>query len=216
MIQLKVLDLSHHNDGPRGGPIDFQALAAFGIKGIIHKASQGTGFRDRMYQIRRRDATAAGLLWGAYHFADNQSAHGQVQHFLATAEPDPNTLMALDYEPYGRKTMSLVQAKAFLEELDATLGRRAVLYSGNLIKEQLRPGNPYETFFAAHRLWLAHYNDNARWPHAWPGYWLHQFSGDGHNNHGIVLPGVNPRQASKLDMNSYLGTDDQLLAEWAA
>ena len=86
----KVLDLSHHNCGPSGDPddpIDFAAVAAFGVKGIIHKASQGVSIRDKKYGERRRDAVAAGLLWGAYHFATGDDADAQVKWFLECAQP---------------------------------------------------------------------------------------------------------------------------------
>jgi GH25 family lysozyme M1 (1,4-beta-N-acetylmuramidase) len=153
------------------------------------------------------------LLWGAYHFADAQSAQAQVDHFMTCATPDDNTLMALDFEPNGGNTMSLNSARQFLEALDVALGRKAVLYSGNLIKETL--ANQQDEFFGGHRLWLAQYGPVARVPVAWKNYWLWQFSGDGVNNPGITIPGVNPAQAKRLDMNAYDGDDDQLAAEWS-
>lgn len=212
-MQLKVLDLSHHNDGPRGGPIDFAAIAAFGVRGIIHKASQGTANVDRMYAIRRPAAIAAGCLWGAYHFADGSDPQAQARHFLEAAAPDDQTLMALDYEPNGQSTMDLEGARAFLEVLDRELGRKAVIYSGNLIKETLEDDD--DGFFGSHRLWLAQYGNNPKWPAAWSAPWLHQFSGDGVNNHGIIVPGINAAIAGKVDMNSFAGSDDELAASWA-
>lgn len=213
MPTLRVLDLSHHNDGPGGGAIDFAAIAAFGVRGIIHKASQGTLNVDRMYERRRQAAVDAGLLWGAYHFAEAQDADTQVKHFMDAAQPEEGTLMALDFEPYGNNTMSLPGARRFLQTLDEALGRKAVIYSGNLIKETL--GNKPDDFLGGHRLWLAQYGPVARVPAAWKSYWLWQFSGDGINNQGISIPGVNPTQAKRLDMNAYDGGDEQLAAEWA-
>lgn len=210
----KVLDLSHHNDGPDGGAIDFEKIKAFGVLGIIHKASQGTENVDRMYARRRQAALDAGLLWGAYHFADGKDAEEQAAHFMEAAAPDDTTLMALDFEPYPGNEMKLSGARAFLTALESSLGRKGVLYSGNLIKETL--GDKPDDFLGGHRLWLAHYNNNPRWPKAWSKPWLHQFSGDGVNNNGFNIPGVNRLQASKLDMNNYAGDDpDALTAEWA-
>jgi len=59
-----IVDISHHN-----GNIDLQLAKADGIIGVIHKATQGTTGVDPMYQTNRAKAAAAGLLWGAYHFA---------------------------------------------------------------------------------------------------------------------------------------------------
>jgi GH25 family lysozyme M1 (1,4-beta-N-acetylmuramidase) len=213
-IKLKVLDLSHHNDGPHGGAIDFAAIAAFGVKGIIHKSSQGLANIDAQYARRRDAAINAGLLWGAYHFADGSDPLAQARHFLDAARPDSGTLVALDFEPNGDNTMMLAGCRAFLQAVEDALGRKAVLYSGNLIKETL--GNQADVYLGEHRLWLAHYNDNPRWPPAWVAPWLHQFSGDGVNAHGIQVPGVNAAQAGQLDMNSFAGSDDDLAAQWAA
>jgi len=104
---LKVLDLSHHNDGPNGGPIDFAAIAAFGILGVILKSSQGTAMVDRTYADRRSAALSAGLLVGAYHFATGDDVDQQVAHFLKTAAPDNNMLMALDHEPNNGNQLDL-------------------------------------------------------------------------------------------------------------
>lgn len=218
---LKVLDLSHHNEGPHGGDIDFVAIAAFGVKGVILKASQGLANVDHTFTVRAAAARAAGLLVGAYHFAEKADPDGQVQHFLDCADPDDDTLLALDYEavldsngnPDPTRTMTLAGAGEFLHAIEAKLGRKAVLYSGNLIKEQL--GNTPDAYLGAHRLWLAHYNDHPKWPAAWAAPWLHQFSGDGVNNHGIAVPGVLAAQAKQLDMNSFAGTDADLAAQWA-
>lgn len=208
-IHLKVLDLSHHNDGPDGGPIDFEAIYSFGVRGIIHKSSQGVGNVDQMYAKRRQAALDAGLLWGAYHFADASDVAGQVQHFLDSAAPDDTTLLALDFEPNEGNTMSLDGARQFLQAID-----KCIIYSGNLIKETLddRP----DELFGSRRLWLAQYGDHPKWPKAWAAPWLHQFSGDGVNNHGIHVPGVNANQSGKLDMNTYAFSDEQLAAEWSA
>lgn len=213
-INLKVLDLSHHNDGPHGGPIDFKAIYDFGIRGIIHKCTQGTAMVDQQYAIRRQPALDAGLLWGAYHFATNDDVDAQVAHFLTTAKADAATLMALDHEPNNGNQLDLAGAQAFLESGDQQLGRKLVLYSGNLIKEQL--GDNENDFFGGHRLWLAQYGPVAKVPNAWDNYWLWQFSGDGVNNQGIHVPGVNAAIASQLDMNTFDGSDDDLTTQWAS
>ena len=59
-----VIDLSHFNN-----VTDFNAVKADGIVGVIHKATEGHGYTDPTYLSRRSQALAAGLWWGAYHFA---------------------------------------------------------------------------------------------------------------------------------------------------
>ena len=57
MLQPRVSDISHHNT-----VTDFTTT---GLWGIIHKATQGTGYRDPNYVGRRPLVAAAGMLLGA-------------------------------------------------------------------------------------------------------------------------------------------------------
>ena len=212
-----VIDISHHNCGPSGDPddpIDFAAIAAFGVRGIIHKATQGIGVIDRKYAERRAEALAAGLLWGAYHFGTGDDADAQVKHFLAVAQPDASTLMALDHEPNGGNELDLAGARAFLESLrDQNSGRQPKLYSGNLIKEQTAKDDSQNDFFGDIPLWLCQYGPHAVMPDAWENCWLWQFSGDGTASHGIVVPGI--FAGSKVDMNTFAGSNEELTSTWA-
>lgn len=198
-----VTDLSHWN-----GAVDFAKVKAAGIQGVINKASQGTSFVDKTYAKRRKYALANGLLFGAYHFATNDDVKKQVAHFLKTAAPDANTLLAIDWEPNGKKTMSLEQAKEFCRLVYEATGQRPVLYSGNLIKEVLntRP-DPY---LSQHRLWLAQYGPKAKLPPGFKSYWLWQYTGDGIGPEPHSLPGVTSKVC---DLNVFGGGD--LAAEWA-
>jgi GH25 family lysozyme M1 (1,4-beta-N-acetylmuramidase) len=207
-ITLKVLDISHHNTGPNGGPIDFDRIYSFGIRGIIHKSTQGTGMVDNMYASRKQAALRANLLWGAYHFADSSDPEEQVQHFLDVVAPEQTTLVALDFEPNGSNTMTLDGCRKFLHSVEDSLGRKAVLYSGNLIKETL--GDDKDKYLSAHRLWIAQYGPVAKVPPAWDDYWLWQFSDGNVNTHGIKVPGI----SGQVDMNSYEDSDEALTEDW--
>lgn len=200
LLKPDVVDLSVHND-----VADFNAVRASGIKGIIHKATEGTGFVDKRYAARRQAARDAGLLWGAYHFATAANAASQAKHYLKTSQWDERTLLCLDWEPYGANTMSLASAKEFLRIVYEETGQRPVIYSGNLIKEK---GNG-DPFLTKHRLWLAQYSKTPQLPRGFSNYWLWQYSGDGWGGHGTV-PGITTRG---IDVNTFAGSD--LAAEWA-
>ncbi|HEU5276189.1 MAG TPA: GH25 family lysozyme [Xanthobacteraceae bacterium] len=58
-----IVDLSHFDDVE-----DWDAVKAFGILGVINKASEGPGMVDKTYAIRRKPALNRGILYGAYHF----------------------------------------------------------------------------------------------------------------------------------------------------
>lgn len=58
-----VIDISHHN-----GKIDFEKVAKAGILGVIQKATEGRDVTDETFVKNRKDALAAGLLFGSFHF----------------------------------------------------------------------------------------------------------------------------------------------------
>ena len=61
---------------------DFVGMASEGIVGVIHEATYPRRERDARYYERQRAALEAGLLWGAYHFADATNPIRQADHFL--------------------------------------------------------------------------------------------------------------------------------------
>jgi lysozyme len=147
-----VVDLSHHN-----AKVDFNKLRQGGVVGVIHKATEGLGFADKMYASRRDAALKAGLLWGAYHFGVGGDGSDQADFFLKTVGDDPHTLRVLDFEPnLTGPTMTLNQAREFVEHANNLTGRFPGLYSGHLIKELLGSAPP-DPLLSNCFLWIAQY-----------------------------------------------------------
>src|SRR5215470_4376885 len=169
MINLRVVDLFHGD-----GVTSFNEAADAGIWGIIHKATTGATGKDDKYLSRRKTAHDAGLLWGAYHWGMGTDVAKQAENFLAFANPDSSTLIALDFERSGDNTMTLDQAREFLQRIADKVGRRPVIYSGDLLKSKL--GHRVDPFFGGHRLWLAHYNAHPKVQESWSKYWLWQYT----------------------------------------
>jgi lysozyme len=209
-MQANVLDLSHHN---RTGKIpDFKAVKDSGILACIFKCTEGYSFRDPVYSRWMTAAMDAGLLVGAYHFLTNLDGKAQAAFFYqqSLASSFPGLLMAVDYEPYSEKTPSLKILCEFITTVEDHIGRNnCVIYSGNLIRETLRPGNPLGDFFAAHRLWLAQYNPHGfRSPWPWAlGPWLWQFTDKAH----VAVDGL----TGNVDGNIFDGSADDLAKDWA-
>ena len=150
-----VVDISHHN-----GNIDLQQAKGDGIIGVIHKATQGQTGLDPMYVTNRGKAQAAGLLWGAYHFATGGDGVEQAQHFLDTVGTFQNTLLVLDFEPNpSGPSMSLEDARAFVTHVNQVTGRFPGFYSGSYIKQLL--GTRKDPVLAQCWLWLAQYGPTA-------------------------------------------------------
>jgi len=208
-INLHVIDIYHGDK-----VTSFKDAAKAGIWGVIHKATTGATGSDPQYAKRRKPALDAGLLWGAYHWGTGADVSAQVDNFLKVAKPDDQTLVALDYED---KKMSLAQAREWLTLIEERLGRKAVLYSGHLIKDKL--GNKNDSFFGAHRLWLAHYNPKPVVQKSWKKYWIWQYTDGTDSNPQLVpkkVPGIPGDAKGNLDCDSYDGTKAQLIADWAS
>ena len=201
-----VIDIYHGDN-----IIDFAAVKASGIVGVIHKATQGTGIVDTSYATRRKLALAAGLKWGAYHFMSLEDGSAQSEHFLSVANADADTLVALDWENVGSAEPSAHLARAFLEVIQDKLGRRAKIYSGNVAKEQIAGK---DAFFGAHDLWLCQYGPAWKVQPSWSRPWLWQNNGDSYGPGPHRIPGI----SGLCDNNCLVDpmTADDLVHGWAA
>jgi lysozyme len=149
-----VIDLSHHQES-----VDFERIRRAGVVGVIHKATQGLTYVDRLYAQRMGAARDAGLLWGAYHFGVGADGSDQADFFLETVKPDAQTLLVLDYEPnLTGPTMTLNQAREFVEHAQTATERCPGLYSGHLVKEQLSGAPVPDAVLCNCFLWIAQYN----------------------------------------------------------
>lgn len=201
-VNPRVVDVSHY----QGKTVNWKTAANAGLWGVINKATESTGYFDDTYNINRKGAADNGLEWGAYHFLRPGSMSAQVDTFVSRAEPDANTLMALDHED---ARVSAASAREFMDRLDQKLSRSNVLYSGNVIKEQL--GAYHDPFWGAHRWWMPSYSSTVRGQASWSVIWLWQYTGDGNGLTPHSWAGV----GNNIDINSYGGTREQLKAEWA-
>ena len=203
-VVRRVLDLSHHNR-----VTNLQTVKAAGIWGIIHKATEGTGFVDRKYAGRRKGFLEIGLLWGAYHFLHPRNTKAQLDHFLRVVGVDDATLYALDWEKSSTGTANEAQAEEFMHLLEAATGRKGAIYSGDVAKEQIHGINEY---LGSCRLWLAQYSNQPTTQASWHGdVWLWQYSDGrlGPQPHGC------PGCKGDVDTNSWTGTRGELRAQWS-
>ncbi len=165
-----IVDISHHQSD-----VDFEAVRGAGIVGVLHKATQGTGFVDPKYAERRRLALDAGLLWGAYHFGDGKDALGQAEHFLDTVQPAPTDLLVLDFEdnPSG-EAMTVDGARVFVAIVHTQAGRWPGFYSGHTIKDAL--GDTRDPVLGACWLWLAQYGTTPKVQASWDTWTMWQYT----------------------------------------
>ena len=200
-----VIDLSHHN-----AHVDLAAAANAGIVGVIHKATEGMTFVDNMYTVRRLQAAAHGLLWGAYHFGTG-SADGatQARRFLEIARPDAQTLVVLDFEESKGISMTLEQAREFVNAIHDTLKRFPVLYGGVFLKSLL--GGNSDPVLAQCPLWYAQYLPNTppRIPPNWKTWTMWQYTDGIHGDQPHTVQGI-----GSCDRDNFNGDLNGLKALW--
>jgi len=200
-----VIDLSHYNE-----VTSFADIKASGIVGVIHKATQGILDRDRTYAWRRREAVAAGLWWGAYHFGTNTDGAAQARFFLSVVNPGPRDLLALDFEQNGDDTMTLAQAEQFVTEVFNQTGRYPGFYSDSLVGSLL--GGSVNEALRQCWLWRAEYGAVVSVPPTWPTWTMWQYTDGEHGEGPYAVPGIGGR--GTCDRSKFNGSMDGLARLW--
>jgi lysozyme len=199
-----IIDIYHQNN------IDFGRVRDAGIIAIIHKATQGTSFRDSEYRDRHQRAKDMGFLFGAYHFSSGDNVLDQVEHFLSFAQPDDSDLIALDFEPSTHgPDMTIQQARQFVTLIRNELGRYPVIYGGNLIREGVDTSP--DPVLANCPLWYARYRSRPIGipTQVWPTYTLWQYTDGNNGDEPHTVDGI-----GRCDRNRYQGSTDELRAAW--
>ena len=160
--------------------VDWPAMKHSGVSFAYLKASEGTDFSDKMYSTHRRNARAAGLVIGAYHFArpSTGSAKAQALHFLKVADVHRGDLTpALDLEVTGGLSPAhLVGWTAiFRDTVMHEVGVRPVIYTSPGFWSSAMANS---RLFAACPLWVAHWGvGHPTLPAGWRDYAVWQYQG---------------------------------------
>ena len=101
------------------------------------KATEGRDWKDRLHAENMREARAAGLLAGAYHFFSFcRDGDEQARNFLAQADIRSGDLVpVLDVETTGNCSRDPEpgglhrEVKAFLDTVERVLGQRPLIYT---------------------------------------------------------------------------------------
>jgi lysozyme len=155
--QLPGIDVSHWQ-----GEIDWQAVKADGVRFVFAKATQNSV--DPRYAQNKAGAEAAGVPFGAYHFADpiggTANAVAQADLFVDAADlRGRNLLPVLDFETdNGLSPRALRRwARAWLDRVEQRLGVKAIIYT-NFYFWRDEVGNPSSFAEQGHPLWIARYD----------------------------------------------------------
>jgi lysozyme len=125
------VDVSHHQN-----EIDWKTLTKTDVRFAYVKATEGGDYVDPLFQQNWKDARAAGLAVGAYHFFTRcKTGADQAKNFLAVLPSDidalPPVLDAEKMEPCGGSAPELDPLKeihAFIDAVNAKAGCKPILY----------------------------------------------------------------------------------------
>ncbi len=223
-----VVNLSHY-DMMRP---DFNAMKREGILGVIHEATYPRFERDSKYLDRQMGALQAGLLWGAYHYANASDPVGQADHFLsvvsnAWAQANPvirssaGVLLVLDFEKNGHYpggTMRADQAVTFVERIRKRTGVYPGIYGSEYYLRQML--NSPKVSYAQKKtltncwLWVANYSNEPRATAPW-NYWaLWQYCGDGRCKLPRSAYPISVANVRKAERNIFRGSQADLKDFW--
>jgi len=200
MSTVSGIDVSDWQD-----PCPMGSLKPTNFMFVYAKVTEGTDYISTTYLQKQKDALAAGLMFGGYHFFDwSQDPTAQAEAFIANVSMERGNLPpALDCEgdTAGLTPDQCVAAMAtWLQVVGDAFGRFPVVYmSPSFWSTSLASTDG----FTGHPLWVADYNalPNAPSLGSWqPMIWQYTSQGS--------VDGI----SGGVDFNEYQGTLAQLQA----
>jgi GH25 family lysozyme M1 (1,4-beta-N-acetylmuramidase) len=154
------IDVSHYQ-----GSIDWSLVAASGIRFAFAKATEGQGYSDPRYLTNKADASANGVVFGAYHFARPDSSANdaviEADHYVDTAALEPGDLVpVLDVERTGdlNRRQLVTWMLTWLGRVAERTGVQPMVYTSPNGWTQ-RTGDTSAIADAGYALlWVAHWN----------------------------------------------------------
>jgi len=201
MANPRGIDVSDYQ-----GSINWTKVKNDGIDFVFIKATEGVSILDSRLSAYRKDARAAGLICGYYHFFHPRSSmQGQIDNFCSAIEQlYPGDLPpVLDLEvPEQWQSFNVAEriqlVKLWVEGVRAKLGVDPIIYCSAYFPDDILGNDPY---LAKYPLWVAHYRQGGpRVPQPW-GIWTFWQSSDAGRVSGI---------AGDVDLDQFNGSLQQL------
>jgi lysozyme len=194
---VRGVDVSHHQ-----GVIDWEVLSQQNINFAFIKATEGSSFKDKMFEYNWENARKTHLMVGAYHFYSFESSGiTQAQNFISVVPVEEDMLPpVIDFELFGDvennpllKEQALEILNDIITEFEEHYGLRPIIYTTQRAYELYLKGG-YEDC----PLWVRDVFKKPDW--LTDGDWTFwQYS------NRKVLKGYNSRERF-IDMNVFNGT----------
>jgi lysozyme len=188
------------------GDIDWNAVAASGVKFAWIKASEGGDHADERFQANWDGAKQAGIARGAYHFVYwCRAPSEEVTWFEQNAPVDADALPpVLDVESDSEsktchrrleQQQTIADMKLMLEEMERHYGKRPVIYTSVDFYEAILSDGA----FSDYPLWVrsTKHHPSVRYGSRPWTFWQYQADGSS--------PGI----AGHVDRNAFHGTPEQ-------
>lgn len=200
--RLRGIDVSHWNSNIR-----WQAVASDDITFAIAKATEGTAYEDPTYLRNRKNAKAAGIVFGAYEYAspraNTKDAIADANHYVKIAKLGPSDIVpVLDLEETGGLNKDQLRrwVDAWCEQVAAKTGVQPMIYVSPSFWEGPMRGTT-DHAERGNSIWVAHWKVKDPWVPAanWfnAGWTIWQWTSNGSVN-GI---------SGRVDMNLFNGLD---------
>jgi len=159
MADIWTIDVSRWQ-----GWIDWHTVVGAGVQGAWIKCGGADGgwYQDSRWLENERNATAAGMPWGAYYFASPSvgSAPGQAGHAmgLGLGRGTLGSVLDIEHNAHGLSSAQLDEwGEAFCDEVERLGGRRpAIVYSGAYFGVGFSASHP----IGNRPFWVANYGSN--------------------------------------------------------
>lgn len=144
------------------GKIDFQKLKEQNIAFAYIKATEGSTYKDKMFQINWRNSKNVGILSGAYHFFSfDSSGKLQAENFIQTIGCKENLtgrlVPVVDVEYYGNKEENppkedevIRELKIFLDKVELQYKIRPMIYTRSDVYDKYLKKN-----FNSYKYWIS-------------------------------------------------------------
>ncbi len=205
------IDASHYQQ-----TIDWKLVSEAGYAFAFIKATESNDKVDALFSANWTGAKGAGVLRGAYHFFQaDVDPETQAEHFIKTilSMNDEGELPpALDLEPGDPKKAGALaeRVKAWLDRVEAALGKRPIIYSNRQILDGLiSTDGSTPPWTNDYPLWIAYYplsempETNPRLPHSWRNWMFWQYTDQGFLDGIRGSVNLNYFNGSKADLEAF-------------
>ena len=201
-LRIPGIDVSNHQ-----GAIDWNFVGQSGVQFAFIKATEGGTYQDKFYERNIRDAKAAGVLAGPYHFFRPKGpVKLQIENFLKvilnaeTSDLPPVLDLEVPNDWGHFKVPTRVEMiREFLTSVNEAIRRKPIIYMSASFSEDVL-GEASE--LSDYPLWLAHHTPASKpWiPKPWTSWTFWQYSDKG------TINGIN----GPVDLDWFNGTHHQL------